>query len=78
MKFTCVETIVRYKTIEVDETELGIDPEEKYYDFDQDVQDDIREEMFKRTADDGWDVEYCLDSTIEVGEHEPVLYHAPV
>jgi hypothetical protein len=76
MKIMCKEVVVRYKTIEVDETELGFDPEDKYYDFDQSVQDDIREEMWKQTADDGWDDEYCLESTIEVGEHVSTIYYS--
>ena len=75
MKIKCQETVIRYKTIEVDETELGVDPEDSFDDYDQSTQDDIREEMWKQTADDGWDDEYCLESTISKGEHESTIYH---
>lgn len=75
MKIKCKETIIRYKTIEVDETELGVDPAEPFYDWEQSVQDEIRDDVWTQTADDGWDDEYCLESTIEVGEHESTLYH---
>lgn len=69
MKVTCVETIIRYKTIDVPDVDDDLDITE----IDDDLE--IRELMWEATDKDGWDHEYCLESTMSEGEHEPVIYH---
>jgi hypothetical protein len=66
MRITCKETITRFHTITVDDVDIT-DPD----DLETDA---IREQMWKETADNGWNYEYVTECTFSEGEHEPTYF----
>jgi hypothetical protein len=65
MRITCRETLTRFKTITVPDAEIT---DEDCYETDE-----IREQMWKQTADDGWDHEYVTEATFYEGEGDDTI-----
>lgn len=70
MKITCVEAITRVKTIDIPDEYAGMDSE------DLESCPEILELMWDNIGLNGWDEEYCHESTVTIGTHEPTLYRS--
>lgn len=62
------ETVVRWHSIEVDETELGLEEGEDIEPSEIEDYLEIREQMWEDIACCGWDGEYVLEATWIKGE----------
>lgn len=70
MKLTCIEAVTRVKTIDVPDEYMGMDND------DLESCPEILELMWDNIELNGWDEEYCHESTITIGAHEPTLYRS--
>ena len=63
MKIMLKEEVVRWHTIEVDESFLGLEEGEELHPSDIDGDPDIRELMWESLQEEGWDGEDCLEAS---------------
>ena len=68
MKITYSEHITRVVTVEIPDECADMDVS------DMDADDQIRQTIFDAIEFTGWDNEYCHETHIEVGTHEPTLF----
>lgn len=68
MKITYSEHITRVVTVEIPDECADMDVSEL------DSDDAVREIIFDAIEFTGWHHEYCHETHIEVGEHEPTIF----